>query len=226
MPKTSYVTHTVGAGDTIQKIGSLYNVDWTKIVSVNGLQYPYVDATVAYNPYEDVDTVAKIGTLLVIPVEGVMLPVLTNGDQETVERYAFGGDLDIFDYVKQEYGQVIPLEIQGELTDNHQGDLKLSEGIQNLAQQLIIRLGTPVGALPLHPEFGTNINKYIGKRMSVETLTKIRLEVQESILRDFRVAGVGDVTVEARSGGVWVDAMIQPIDPYGVFRLQHLFEMG
>ena len=43
MATSQYVVHTVGAGDTIQAIGDLYGVDWTELVVVNGLEYPYID---------------------------------------------------------------------------------------------------------------------------------------------------------------------------------------
>ena len=119
---------------------------------------------------------------------------------------------------------VINLEVEGQLTDDNKGDIKLSEGINNLRQQLVIRLGTPKGALLLHPEFGSNITDYIGKRITVELLTKIKLEVQECLLGDFRVLGVSDVTVVGKNSGVYVECFVQPIEPYSTpFRLSQTF---
>ena len=57
MVTSQYIVHTVGAGDTIQAIGDLYGVDWTELVIVNGLEYPYIDDDLFLNEHEDMDGV-------------------------------------------------------------------------------------------------------------------------------------------------------------------------
>lgn len=219
---SQYIVHTVGAGDTVQSIGLLYGVDWTELVSINGLEYPYIDDSIELNEYENIDSVAKIGSKLVIPTTGLNIPQKTNNSSEEVEKYAFGCDLDLFSMEESE-NHVVNLEVEGQLTDDTKGDIKLSEGIANLRQQLIIRLGTPKGALLLHPDFGTHLLDYIGKRTTVELLTKIQLEIQESLLGDFRVLGVSDISVIFKDHGVFVDCIVHPIEPYSVFKLSHVF---
>lgn len=219
---SQYIVHTVGAGDTVQSIGLLYGVDWTELVSINGLEYPYIDDSIELNEYENIDSVAKIGSKLVIPTTGLNIPQKTNNSSEEVEKYAFGCDLDLFSMEESE-NHVVNLEVEGQLTDDTKGDIKLSEGIENLRQQLIIRLGTPKGALLLHPDFGTHLLDYIGKRTTVELLTKIQLEIQESLLGDFRVLGVSDISVIFKDHGVFVDCIVHPIEPYSVFKLSHVF---
>lgn len=219
---SQYIVHTVGAGDTVQSIGLLYGVDWTELVSINGLEYPYIDDSVELNEYENIDSVAKIGSKLVIPTTGLNIPQKTNNSSEEVEKYAFGCDLDLFSMEESE-NHVVNLEVEGQLTDDTKGDIKLSEGIANLRQQLIIRLGTPKGALLLHPDFGTNLLDYIGKRTTVELLTKVQLEIQESLLGDFRVLGVSDINVIFKDRGVFVDCIVHPIEPYSVFKISHIF---
>ena len=59
MPST-YLTHTVRNGETIQGIGQFYGVDWTAIAELNGLRYPYIDTSLPENDYVLNDTVAKI----------------------------------------------------------------------------------------------------------------------------------------------------------------------
>ena len=88
-----------------------------------------------------------------------------------------------------------------------------------MSQSLRIRLGTPKGSLPLHPEFGSNILRFIGKKMNADTLTKIRLDIQETILADDRVYGVGSVKANFDSGVLRVLAEVKPIDPYEKFTL-------
>lgn len=219
---SQYIVHTVGAGDTIQSIGLLYGVDWTELVTINGLEYPYIDDDIELNEYENIDSVAKIGSQLVIPTPGINIPIKTNNSTQEIEKYAFGCDLDLFSEEQSE-NNVINLEVQGQLTDDQHGDIKLAEGIENLRQQLIIRLGTPKGALLLHPEFGSNILDYVGKKTTVELLIKVKLEVQECLLGDFRVTEVENIQVVFRDHGLFVDCIIHPIKPYSVFRLNHVF---
>lgn len=221
---SQYVVHTVGAGDTIQAIGLLYGVDWTELVEINGLEYPYIDDDLYINENESLDGVAKIGSKLVIPTPGINIPNKTNNSSVEVEKYAFGCDLDLFS-LEETQNHTINLEVEGQLTDDNKGDIKLSEGIANLRQQLTIRLGTPKGSLLLHPEFGSNILSYVGARTTVELLNKIKLEVQECLLGDFRVLGVSNITVIGKDRGIYVECFIHPTEPYSSpFRLSHYYQ--
>lgn len=220
---TQYSMHTVGVGDTIQSIGDLYGVPWTDLVVINGLEYPYIDDTLIDNDYKFVDTVAKVGSKLLIPSTGIVVPVKTNNTSSEIEKYAFGCDLDLFSSEKTING-VINLENEGQLTDDNKGDIKLSEGIENLRQQLVLRLGTPKGALLLHPEFGSNLLDFIGKKVTLEVLTDVKLEIQECLLGDFRVNGISDIEVAFKSGGIRVECVIHPIEPYSSpFLLGHTY---
>ena len=219
---SQYLMHIVGEGDTIQSIGLLYGVDWTEIVSINGLVYPYIDTDLFYNEHELLDSVAKVGSALAIPTEGLQIPNKTNNSSKEIEKYAFGCDLDLYSIEQAEH-KAVNLEIQGQLCDNKEGDLKLAEGIDNLKQQLITRLGTPKGALLLHPEYGSNLLDYIGKRTTEEMLTEVSLEVQECLLSDFRVQGVESVQVVFRDHGVRVECTVHPIQPYSSFPLGHTY---
>lgn len=220
---SEYLVHTVGAGDTIQYIGSLYGVDWTEIVTVNGLVYPYIDTDIDYNENQFNDSVAKLGSKLVIPTLGISFPKKSNNSSKEIEKYAFGCDLDLFSAELGEHFNVANLEITGQLTDDSQGDIKLSEGIENLKQQLIIRLGTEKGALLLHPEFGSRILNWIGSRVTPELLIKTKLEVKECLLGDFRVQSVENIQVAYQNKAVHVDCNVVPISPYASFTLSHTY---
>lgn len=238
--KARFITHTVGVGDTIQGIAARYGVNWTKLAVVNGLTYPYIDSELNSTANDGNDEVAKIGSRLVIPTLGLNIPNKTNNKVEELEAYTFGADLDLFSTMTSPNG-VTNLEALGELTDDPDTrDINICKGINNLRQQIIIRLGTPKGSLMLHPEWGCNLTKMIGGRMTMERLIKIKLEVQECVLGDFRVLGISDMrAIFANSGkrdvvfkgegtfhkAVNIDFIVHPIDPYDVFRVNKTFSM-
>ena len=207
-----YLTHTVTEGDTIQAIGARYNVDWTQVVELNGLEYPYIDSDLTDDYYQFVDTVAKVGTRLLIPTPGLVVPIKDNSNDEVIEEYAFGRDLDLFSEIMTPAG-VINLEDTGWLTDENR-DIKQCKGIANLRQQLVIRLGTPKGALLLHPEFGSNITQFIGRKVTPELLTEVKLEVQECLLTDFRVDAVSGITARFSDRSISISCKVHPIEPY------------
>lgn len=215
-----YLTHTVKMGDTIQSIGALYEVEWTKIVELNGLEYPYIDSeTLNQSPVDTENkNIAVLDSTIVIPSEGIIIPKKTLNSVDELENYTFGGDLLV---VSQD--TVVDLETPRELQDNSQGDLAVVEGLSNLHQQLLIRLGTPKGTLLLHPEFGCNLTEFIGRKTTAELLTEISLEVQECLLSDFRVQEVNDLNVEYRDKGIYVEATIVPISPYSNFKISQLY---
>lgn len=218
---SQFLTHTVGDGDTIQSIGMLYGVNWTEIVTLNGLEYPYICTDIDNNEYQNNDSVAKIGSTLVLPTNGITIPIKTNNSKDELEKYTFGSDLDLFTFEAGD-SRVTNLEIEGQLTDDT-GDIKLSEGIENLRQQLIVRIGTPKGALLLHPDFGTHVLDYIGRKTTVELLIKLKLEIQECVLGDFRVLGVSDFNIVFKDHGIFVEFTVHPVEPYSIFRVSHLF---
>ena len=116
-----YTMHTVTEGDTIQSIGLLYGVDWTKLVTVNGLEYPYINCNVTEDEYTEKDTVANIGSKLVIPFDGIQVPNKTNNSSKEIEKYNFGCDLDLFIHFKKYFLDGKILKIQNtETTQNRQ----------------------------------------------------------------------------------------------------------
>lgn len=231
--KSRYLAHIVGVGDSIQAIGMRYGVDWTKLIVINGLEYPYIDSRINSTEYEDTDEVAKVGDRLVIPTQGLVIPSKTNNSTQEIEALTFGSDLDLFtSSLMPNY--VANLESLGELSDNDEGDLLLCRGISNLRQQIIIRLGTPKGSLMMHPEWGCDLLKHVGATLTMERLIQIKLCIQESVCGDFRVLGISDMravvrhtnTVEGvtrHEKALFIDFVVHPIEPYSVFRVGHTF---
>lgn len=231
--KSRYLTHIVGVGDSIQSIGMRYGVDWTKLIIINGLEYPYIDSQINSTEYEDTDEVAKIGDRLVIPTQGLVIPSKTNNSGQELESYIFGSDLDLFTPTLMK-NEVANLESLGELSDNDEGDVLLCRGIANLRQQIILRLGTPKGSLMMHPEWGCELTKYIGATLTMERLIQIKLCIQECVCGDFRVLGISDMRAvvkhasileseTARAKALFIDFIVHPIEPYSVFRVGHTF---
>lgn len=230
---SNYITHIVGVGDTVQRIAYRYGIDWVSLVVINGLEYPYIDSVINSTEYEDTDEVAKIGDRLVIPTVGLVIPQKTNNSGKEVEALAFGGDLDLFANELNTNGYT-NVEVLGELTDNSMGDIRVCQGIANLRQQLITRLGTPKGSLMLHPEWGCELTNYIGMKLTIERLIDIRNCVIRCVNGDFRVLGVSDIQASFRykpssygetrvQKGLFLDFIVHPIEPYSVFRIGKTF---
>jgi phage baseplate assembly protein W len=208
-----YKTHLVSAGDSIQRIALSYNIeDWREIVHFNKLDYPYIGSD--DEVYEG--NVARIGDTILIPsYDYVVSPIVSDVSLPTMEELAYGIDLDLYSETNT-FG-IHSFDIKGELSGNSDLDLKLVTGIENLAQQLTTKLATPKGLLWLHPEWGCNLKKYIGRKGSLENLTKMRLMAQEAILEDSRVSAIENLTLTKTTNKITITCDIYPISPYPKF---------
>ena len=216
MNSSGYITHTIQVGDSLQKIASVYNVsDWRDLVYVNNLEYPYICDSI--NPTDLGDNVLKVGDTLLIPSHVYSVPA-NNVRIDNIEKQAYGCDLDLYAYDFSEE-QVKNLESKGELSDD-KGDLRLSEGVRNLRQRLLIRLSVARGSMILHPEFGSDIDRYIGLKGTPQNIIKLQLAVQESILSDELVSQVRDLSIEVSNGVLSIDCDVIPIPPYSPFRFK------
>lgn len=215
MNNSGYITHVVQVGDSLQKIASAYNIsDWKDLVYINNLEYPYICDTLNANAPVG-NGVLKVGDKMLIPSSEYSAPA-NNLRIDNIEKQAYGCDLDIYSYDSGNE-QVKNLESKGELSDNN-GDLKLSEGIRNLRQRLLIRLSVSKGSMILHPDFGSDIDKYVGLKGTPQNIIKLQLAVQESILSDELVEQVQDLTVEVSNGILSIDCNIIPVPPYSPFK--------
>lgn len=216
MSNSGYITHVVQVGDSLQKIASAYNIsDWRDLVYVNNLEYPYIHDTLDVDVSLIGSRVLKVGDRMLIPSSRYLTPA-NNLRIDTVEKQAYGGDLDIYSYDSGNE-QVKNLESKGELNDNN-GDLRLAEGVGNLCQRLLIRLSVAKGSMILHPDFGSDIDKYVGLKGTPQNLIKLRLAVQECILSDELIEQIQDLTVEVSNGILSVTCGIVPVPPYSPFK--------
>lgn len=208
-----YQTHIITVGDSLQRIALAYNIeDWREIVHFNKLDYPYIGNDDEI--YEG--NVKHTGDTIMIPsYEYVVSPIVSDVSLPTMEELAYGIDLDLYSEV--DTYNIHNFDIKGELSGSLDLDLKLVTGIKNLAQQLTTKLATPKGTLWLHPDWGCNLKKYIGRKGSLENLTKMRLMVQESILEDNRVSAIENLVLNKITRKVTITCDIYPISPYPKF---------
>ncbi len=68
-------------------------------------------------------------------------------------------------------------------------DLAVTDGRENLAQALLLRLLTPAGSIALlgHPEYGSRLGELIGRRKTEELRNLCRAFVLEAVAREPRV---------------------------------------
>lgn len=222
MAENGYKVHRVSYGDSIQKIATQYGVqDWREIAYFNNLVYPYIVDNLDIAPN---GKVAVVGDSVFIPSnEFINYPKAK--EDYTMEEQAYGVDLDIY-YATDDNGKARNLEERGEMSLDDR-DLRLVKGIENLVQQLTIKLSTRKGSLMLHPEWGCNILNMVGTKGTEENLTDMMLMVKEAILEDFRVESISNLSVSKTATSVTIDCNITPIAPYPEFHFNKtIFDWG
>lgn len=190
-----FINHIISQGDTIQAIAQRYLGDmslWTEIAEFNDLKYPYIVDTVN-EKMQNPDHLATIGDTLLIRVSQdtqaeliANLKRKTEYDQEEIYGLALGKDLDI---MPSSEDKVFDPEILG-MKGDPKGAIATVKGLDNLKQALFIRLITPLGSYIGHPEFGSEVHKYIGMKNTEETATLLNLEIERTIRKDSRVNNV------------------------------------
>lgn len=188
------VTH----GDTIQSIAQEQLGDmnrWTEITKFNNLKHPYVVDTLEQkrsNP----DHLVTFGDMILIDIgesgQNQLISALrtaTEYDKEEVTALALGKDLDILP-LTDIYGTPDSDSDNLSMKPNYQGGLKTVRGVENLKQALYIRLATPKGSYTGHPNFGSDLIKYLGQKNSETVQNEIDLEIERTLRTDGRVTNV------------------------------------
>jgi len=180
--------YTIKYGDTIRMIAQreLGNADlWTEIIALNNLSYPYISDTPADG--------------VVTPGDTIYLPVLDTEDIPA-EEVSFGTDLALStDKINLSYYR------GGDLTVAVDGDYQLVSELDCLRQDLAHRKMTPLGTVPYHPSYGSNLTTIVGSKKDENWRIKARLEVERTIKCDPRVTDVRDVTIEDLPTGIRID---------------------
>lgn len=218
MPIKGYAVHVIQSGDTIQGIAVQHGLStWQDIVRVNGLVYPYVDSVIGSTEYKDNAKVAKVGDDLFIPsTDYVQQPKYTQITSDQLNKLAYGSDIDLYSY--KITNSVLDFDTKGQISDKAL-DIRIIQGTENLKQQLLTRLKTPVGSLFLHPEYGSRLKQLSGCKGTPTNLIKIKLDVMETLTSEYRVKKVQNLVVSKHLTTVSVDCDIIPIAPYLSFKL-------
>lgn len=225
-----YKQHIISQGDTLQSIAQRYYGDvneWHTIKDYNNLKYPYIvkkgEEHIA-NP----ENVVMVGSTITIPIEQSLIDVNTDNftrrDINNVLDLVLGRDLSMIDtpYDYEERG------LQDEIfsLNSKNGDVSTVRGVQNLKQAVMARLLTPKGSLLLHPNYGSELHKIIGKN-TLGVARMIEDEITKTILVDQRIANVyaeyskidfnvykGKFIVELRSIEEYFELLVES-DPEG-----------
>jgi phage baseplate assembly protein W len=193
-----FIKHIIAYGDTLQgiaqaRLGSLHQ--WQDIVELNDLKYPYIVDTVE-EKMENKDHLLTIGDTVLIqlpdtssPNVSTTLSELSEEDKADIYALSLGKDFNLlpsYNHSNDRGGSQNEFELQG----SGGGSLDTNKGIENLKQAMLTRLLTPVGSYIGHPNYGSYLHRYVGRRNTPETAALINLEIERTLKKDGRVQRV------------------------------------
>jgi len=203
----AYETYVIKENDSLQIIATKYGCNWEDIANLNNLSYPFISSEVI--PGET--NIAYVGSTILIPIEKVYKK---NSSIATIEKRVYGSDLQFLRYEDH--------SLEPYLLDTSEGDIQISEGINNLYQACCSRFTVDKGSLVLHPEYGTEIRQFLGKgKGNYKTLIKIKLDVKRTLLQDPRIERVEEVVVKFKDGVCRISAEVVPHKPLGSFTFDY-----
>lgn len=95
------------------------------------------------------------------------------------------------------------------------------EGLENLAQAVLLRLLTPRGELAAlgHPEYGSRVHELIGQQNNSARRNLLKLFILEALKLEPRIAKVAELRITPSPGTrstVDVLLKVQPVGPTGI----------
>lgn len=207
----------IGKGDTLATLAAQYMNDarlWQYIAIANGLKPPYVDdqatAPLARGGADEsiFGKSLGIGGEIVIPSNTVspkdypLAPVLGTRLEESVENQILGIDAKL-EAVTDTTGNsnvLYDIPIDTELGST---DIKLVEGLNNIAQVIIIRLITEQGTDLLYKFVG--IKRIIGLNFKAADIANARYRIKEAVEADPRVVTIRNLKFEQQEDGLHTD---------------------
>lgn len=196
----SFIKHIISQGETLQSIAQDELGDmsqWYTIAQTNNLKYPYIVDTVAEKLAGT--NVMTFGDILLISVDDATaesdllasMAVMPQFDQEELLALALGKDLDIMPLTDTTVTAAQGLSFQSlEMKGDGHGGIALVKSLDNLRQSLFIRLITPKGSYIGHPEYGSQLDMYLGMPNTEENAQLIDLEIERTLWTDSRVTNV------------------------------------
>lgn len=190
--------HVISYGDTIQSVAQQELGDmsrWVELAQFNNLRHPYIVDTVE-EKMQNPDHLVTIGDTLLIRVDNddtsTLISNLSNintYDQEEIYALALGKDLDILPLPRGIGSPGYDSEIF-EMKGDGKGSIATRRGVENLKQSLYIRLITPLGSYLGHPNYGSKVHMYLGKKNTEENATLLDIEIERTLKTDGRVTNV------------------------------------
>lgn len=190
--------HVISYGDTIQSIAQQELGDmsrWVELAQFNNLRHPYIVDTVE-EKMQNPDHLVTIGDTLLIRIDNddtsTLISNLSNintYDQEEIYALALGKDLDILPLPRGIGSPGYDSEIF-EMKGDGKGSIAIRKGVENLKQSLYIRLITPLGSYLGHPNYGSKVHMYLGKKNTEENATLLDIEIERTLKTDGRVTNV------------------------------------
>lgn len=168
--------------DTLRGVAERFLHDgdrWLEIAALNELDYPYCVNGSASIPS---------GKHVAIPGDLIALPL----DAQSPQNQVVGSMPTDYDTL---LGQDILLS--GIDFDAH-GDFILIAGGKNFEQAVRHRLIIPKGQLPLHPEYGSELESYIGTQATFAAIEQAGLEAFRTVRQDPRVVMIDTASVAFR----------------------------
>lgn len=179
--------YTVKYGDTVRMIAQreLGNAElWMDIVSINKLSYPYIS---------DIS-----GTGVATPGDIIELPV---DESIEVQRDVSLGT-DLFLSTNQ---LTLSDGAGGDFNVGIDGDYQLVSELSCLKQDLSHRKRTPMGTLPYHPNYGSELTTMVGNKKDANWRIKARLEAERTVRSDPRITDVRDISIDDLPSGIKID---------------------
>lgn len=208
-----YKKYTIQQGDTLQSIAQATLGDltqWYSLASFNGLKFPYI----VEPEFKDIKREQlSAGDLLLIPIEESYAQVedaKSIADRNQVAEYVFGRDLSLItdlDTAKYRAGSD---EIVGFDSDGR-GSINTVKGYDNIVQSTLMRLNTPIGSLPLHPEYGSHVYEFLGNLNSSIELEVLKSWIEKAIKGDSRISDATVTSYYSEADKVKFNIRIVPI---------------
>ena len=100
-------------------------------------------------------------------------------------------------------------------------DFIVRDGLENLAQAIIVRLLTPRGELAAlgHPEYGSRVHELIGRENTATQRNLLKLHVLEALQHEPRIAKVAELAVTPSPGTRSTVDVLLRVQPVGVTEL-------
>jgi phage baseplate assembly protein W len=179
-------TTTVQPGDTIQGVAYKALGDssrWPELVALNGLSWPYMDFS---GPGDQPDSSFTTAGKIVLGKGSVLK--LPNAQGVVVPQDPIGTDFD-------------------DAGTKH----VLLGGVDNLKAALLRRLRTPKGYLPHHPDYGSDLLRFVGSPMTPATVMASRAEAARTLMADPRVISVQPPSVRVQNDAIFIDTSCQTV---------------